>query len=54
MCLSRVNLILYLEEFLNSIFDCNKTLIILPEFKILAHEEKSKYISTFSPYRQCG
>ena len=52
--LLRVNLNLSAEEFLNSIFDYNKTHITPLDYKVLVHETKAIKKNTFSAYGQDG
>ena len=48
----RVNPKLSTEEFLNGVFDYNKTPILPPGCKMLVHETKQQRKNTFSPHRQ--
>ena len=51
---ARVNPKLSAEEFLNGVFDYNKTPIAPPGYKVLVHETKGVRKYTYSPHRQEG
>ena len=50
LSLSRVNPKLSVEEFLNGVFDYNKTSILPPGCKVLVHKTKQQRKNTFSPH----